>query len=118
MLFVLGVSGTHWSSEIVGILLSGQEQLLTTMKIHTMLEAVFDLDKLDEIPKPRILDSHLPLRFLPKKHMDNNYKLIHVIRNPKDLMVSYYNHACRDPCVGPVGTWDEYFNQFLSGDGK
>ena len=103
---------------MIGILETGSRDLLKTMKIETMLEAAFELEKMNELADPRHLDTHVPVRFLPETHLKNGYKIIHVVRNPKDVMVSFFKHAERDKLCGPVGTWDDYFNQFLAGDGE
>lgn len=109
-------SGTHWSCEIIRMLMEEKEELQTTCIVDTILEEMPNLEKLDDAIDPRRLNSHLPVRFLPRKHIQNKYRLVHVIRNPKDICVSYYHHAKQDIVTGPIGTWEDYFKKFLSGE--
>ncbi|XP_062616332.1 sulfotransferase 1 family member D1-like [Saccostrea cucullata] len=80
-------SGTHWVREIVSMLLRG--------KAEYTYEPMYSLDfyessYLDKLPSPRILQSHLPYRYLPKE-LKKHGRIIHVSRNPKDTAVSLYN---------------------------
>jgi hypothetical protein len=61
------------------------------------------------LPAPRIFKSHLPYRQIPK----GPCKYIYVVRNGKDVAVSYY-HLYRSH-NGYGGTFEEFFNQFLNG---
>ena len=40
--------------------------------------------------RPRITHTHVWYSLLPKKHTENHNKIIHITRNPKDVVVSYY----------------------------
>lgn len=51
----------------------------------------YNINKLEENQDPRILSSHLPYRLLPLAHRQNNYKIILIVRNPKDRTVSSFN---------------------------
>ena len=42
-------------------------------------------------------------------------KYIYVIRNPKDVLVSYFHHDRNIP-FNPLYEWDEYFEKFMRGD--
>ena len=104
------VSGTHWTDEIIRMLVSGKAEYFTGTKGVTMLEAI-DLKTLDNMPSPRILNTHAPFRHLPKAHTEKGYKVVHCLRNPKDGAVSMYNHALKDRMTHRdtfPGTWDEF----------
>ncbi|XP_060082886.1 sulfotransferase 1B1-like [Ylistrum balloti] len=105
-------AGTHWVHEIVSMILQEGAQYTEGHKGNVMMEAV-DLDQLSDQPSPRFINTHVAFRHIPKKHVDNGYKIIHVLRNPKDVMVSLYNHAKNDPCTACTeedfpGKWDDY----------
>ncbi|XP_069132733.1 sulfotransferase 1A1-like [Argopecten irradians] len=106
-------AGTHWVHEITSMILQGEAKYATGHKINAMLENA-DLDKLKDMPSIRFINTHLPLRLIPKKHVENGYKIIHVSRNPKDVMVSFYNHAKNDPVTGGSddfpGTWSDFIH--------
>ena len=42
--------------------------------------------------RPRILKTHLHVEMLPKQVNQKKPKVIYVARNPRDVVVSYYNH--------------------------
>ena len=42
--------------------------------------------------RPRILKTHLDFEMLPKQLREKKPKVIYVTRNPRDAVVSYYNH--------------------------
>ena len=44
------------------------------------------------MPSPRLLNSHLVTSCLPKQIVSKKIKIIHVLRNPKDVAVSAYHH--------------------------
>ena len=47
-------------------------------------------DCINALPSPRLLNSHYPITWLPKQMEDKRTKLIHMIRNPKDIAVSFF----------------------------
>ncbi|XP_069131599.1 sulfotransferase 1B1-like [Argopecten irradians] len=109
-------TGTNWTYEIVSMLLQGQASYNKDLKTIGMLE-IIDLASLDNMASPRILSTHVPFRFLPKQHLAKGCKIIHVLRNPKDALVSFYNHSKFDsrlshPSTSEVdeypGSWANY----------
>ncbi|XP_069132731.1 sulfotransferase 1B1-like [Argopecten irradians] len=104
--------GTHWVHEIVSMILQGDARYTKGHKLNFMMEAC-NLEELANAPSPRFINTHLAFRHIPKKHVDNGYKIILVSRNPKDVMVSFYNHIDRDPLTSCgednfPGTWSDY----------
>ncbi len=64
-------------------------------------------------PSPRILNSHLPENFFLQPFLVCHPKVIVVIRNPKDTLLSFYHMHKTMPYLGPyTGTWDEFFQAF------
>ncbi|XP_030749751.1 sulfotransferase family cytosolic 1B member 1-like [Sitophilus oryzae] len=51
------------------------------------------LSFVENMPSPRFIKSHLSLELLPKKLFTVKPKVIYIMRNPKDLCVSYYYHC-------------------------
>lgn len=109
------ILGTHWTYEIVNMLLRNTTELDNKSKMQSMLEAVEDLSVLEGVPSPRIMDTHCLFKYLPKQHKEKKVKIVHMIRNPKDVCVSYYYHCLKDMFINFDGTWEEFFELFMSG---
>ncbi|XP_023392379.1 sulfotransferase 1C4 isoform X2 [Pteropus vampyrus] len=73
------------------------------------------LEQANAMPSPRILKTHLPINLLPPSFLEKNCKIIYVARNPKDTMVSYYHFQRMNKALPAPGTWEEYFESFLTG---
>ncbi len=66
---------------------------------------------------PRIIQSHLGFE-LHEKQLERypNAKIIYVMRNPKDMLVSYMYHYRGPPHLGQfIGTWDQFFELAMKG---
>ncbi|XP_060068297.1 sulfotransferase 1A1-like [Ylistrum balloti] len=109
-------TGTNWVYEIVCMLLQGHSSYLKDLKTIGMLE-IIDLSTLTDMASPRVLSTHVPFRLLPTQHLAKGCKIIHVTRNPKDTMVSVYNHykidsRLRHPSTSEEvefpGTWENF----------
>ncbi|PIO14572.1 hypothetical protein AB205_0179480, partial [Aquarana catesbeiana] len=72
---------------------------------------------LNKLDPPRVIKTHLQADVLPKSFWEKNCKMIYVARNAKDVAVSYY-HFYRMAYGHPEpGTWDEYLNAYMEGNG-
>lgn len=81
-------------------------------KIPTMESG---LEQANAMPSPRTLKTHLPIQLLPPSLLEKNCKMIYIARNPKDNMVSYYHFHRMNKALPAPGTWEEYFENFLTG---
>ncbi|KAL4225324.1 hypothetical protein ACF0H5_016012 [Mactra antiquata] len=83
--------GTHWTWEIMTMLQKGDKEYSNKQK-----ESVFvdfrPNSKLDQVPSPRILNSHYADRLIPREIIEKKIKIVNVMRNPKDTFVSLYYH--------------------------
>ena len=63
-------------------------------KAMTMPEMTDSLNLAGNMPysEPRLLKTHLCYDMLPKQVRDKKPKVIYVTRNPRDAVVSLYNH--------------------------
>ncbi|XP_061167052.1 sulfotransferase 2A8-like [Saccostrea echinata] len=107
-------SGNHWLNAIVPRL---QNSCLDTPHKMTekFLEFIPDLQVLETVPSPRIMTSHLPVKYIPK---ENKGKVIHSVRNPKDIVLSAFHHYTTDPMVKDFvhPDWPSFVDDFLRGD--
>lgn len=74
------------------MLLQGATAFVKEGKGSQFLEALDDLNLINKMTSPRTLNTHLPYRWLPCKHLENDGKIVHVVRNPKDVAVSMFFH--------------------------
>ena len=68
-------------------------------------------DGFKQLQSPRYMKTHLPYRLWKnqlEKHPD--LKVIVILRNPKDTLVSFFHHCRSDSQLGAFnGTWDQFF---------
>ena len=103
------------------MLVQGNTSYRREPKVSTMLEAIPDLTEIETEKSPRILNTHLPFRWLPRKHIENGGKIVHVVRNPKDVCVSMYHFLLPVKELGVnihKMTWEQYLNNLVFGEGK
>ena len=81
------------------------------------------VDKIRKLPPPRVIKTHLPLRYWQKQlEQDPDIKVIQIISNPKDVLVSLYHFYRMNKGLGLyLGTWDDFFelirnDQLVYGD--
>jgi hypothetical protein len=68
------------------------------------------------LPSPRVIPTHLPYRLFPETVQEQCGKVVYVMRNPKDVAVSFYHFHRSHRLLGFYkGTWDEFFECFISG---
>ena len=109
-------SGTVWLSQIIRCIVkpkpSEQENLLGGQL--PMLEVV-DHKKINALPSPRYLFTHLPFDLVPRgsKH---DVKYIYLARNPKDLAVSQFHSMCSLPSFIFNSTWEKFLECFMEGN--
>ena len=73
------------------------------------------LDRLNNMPRPFSIKSHLYARFFKRylDRQDNCPKFVVVMRNVKDVIVSFYHYHQYDVDCGFKGhTFDEFFDKF------
>lgn len=89
-----------------------------------MLERGTSSDRIDvtTMPSPRLLHTHLTYDVIPKGKTDNTKcKYIYVMRNPKDVAVSFYEFTKpkdSTSILGFNGPWEFFARLFLAGKGE
>ncbi|XP_033741851.1 sulfotransferase 1A2-like [Pecten maximus] len=103
-------SGTHWLYNTVMMLRTGSLDYHGT----PILMEYQDINIIDNMISPRTFGSHLRFRFLPQEMRHGKGKVITIIRDPKDIVVSLYHmlHCIGD--VGYSGTFDGLLKRFFS----
>ncbi|KAL6108870.1 uncharacterized protein ACO6RY_12125 [Pungitius sinensis] len=112
-------SGTIWMQEILPLVLNGGDP--TPVKTIPNWDRVPWLEEtrlavvVDEMKSPRGLVTHFPYFLMPPSFHASKAKVIYVMRNPKDIVVSsYYFHKMAEFLEKP-GTFDEFMEKFLEG---
>ncbi|XP_037609241.1 amine sulfotransferase-like [Sebastes umbrosus] len=67
---------------------------------------------------PQIYGTHLPPDMLPQGVEAKQNKVVYVWRNPKDVLVSFYHFAISWVYLDAPRSFEEFFQQFLDGDGR
>ncbi|KAL3868682.1 hypothetical protein ACJMK2_041460 [Sinanodonta woodiana] len=107
-------AGTHWVWEIANMLLTKSLEYHEKPKEAMMMEMV-ETSQLEDLPSPRIFNTHLRFRHLPEDIISRKCKVIHVIRNPKDMAVSRYHHVAMSKDSEYSGTFHEYLSLYFEG---
>ncbi|XP_021377938.1 sulfotransferase family cytosolic 1B member 1-like [Mizuhopecten yessoensis] len=106
-------SGTHWINEVVYMLLQGHASYC---RKHCWLD-VESIDTTDNAPSPRIIITHVPIKWLPWRLSQGRVKVIYMTRNPKDVVVSHYNFVANMAATAFDGEFNySYIDKFLNGD--
>ncbi|KAH3884072.1 hypothetical protein DPMN_008044 [Dreissena polymorpha] len=111
-------TGTNWLWEIMTMITSGSQEVSASDKRYGMIEATpATPDALtDKLPDPRIINSHLLPKYLPKAVLTGKHKCVFIARNPKDAVVSFYNHTKGIKAYEYNGKFENYIQMFRRGE--
>ncbi|KAM4825266.1 sulfotransferase 2A1-like [Thomomys bottae] len=113
-------SGTNWMIEILCLIESrGDLDWIRSVPIWERspwieTEPGFKRIK-DRKEGPRLLTSHLPIHVFPKSFFTSKAKLIYIIRNPKDVLVSSYYFLRGSKYMKNPQSLQEYYEWFVEG---
>ncbi|CAL8405381.1 unnamed protein product [Arctogadus glacialis] len=112
-------SGTSLLQEVVYLVSQGADpDEIGLMNIDEQLPVLEypqpGLDIIQELTSPRLIKSHLPYRFLPAAMHSGEAKVIYMARNPKDLVVSYYQFHRSLRTMSYRGTFQEFCRRFMN----
>jgi len=122
-------SGTAWTYEVLCAVLyegdiaalqyaqrEGKVLKFLPIEIGSAASVPERLNTWKALPSPRVIPTHLPYRLYPKTVIEHQNKRVYVVRNPKDVAVSFYHlHRSHKLAGYYKGTWDEFFECFLTG---
>ena len=106
-------AGTNWVWEMASMVQRGEAKYDPNFKVAAMLE-FRSLRVLNSVAPPRVYNTHLYPSCLPGDVLRKKIKIIHVMRHPKDIAVSFYYHFKQLNaffCDGPPPY--ESFSEFL-----
>jgi hypothetical protein len=112
------VSGAHWVNEIITMIVQGKADYTSECKEAAMLEFV-RAESLEAMSSetPRVLNTHLYFRHLPRDLFEKGGKVVYMLRNPKDVTVSFYCHrkTAHKSKDGEGVTWADFLSDTISG---
>ncbi|XP_071955657.1 sulfotransferase 2A1-like [Antedon mediterranea] len=115
-------SGTHWTQKLVkNILFEGNNDKIRKDSESNPLGPIEFGDnykKYDSLSteKPRVMMIHVPVDVLPRQVFEGKGKVVFVIRNPKDNLVSYWNFLKDRQYLEEYEEWDSCFEASLRPD--
>ncbi|NWX10299.1 ST1C1 Sulfotransferase, partial [Caloenas nicobarica] len=121
-------AGTTWTQEIVDMIQQNGDvekcRRATIYRRHPFLEwyipepsslCYSGLELAEAMPSPRTIKTHLPVQLVPPSFWEQNCKIIYVVRNAKDNLVSYYHFHRMNKALPEPGTWEEFMEKFMTG---
>ncbi|XP_015846737.2 LOW QUALITY PROTEIN: sulfotransferase 2A1-like [Peromyscus maniculatus bairdii] len=112
-------SGSNWLIEIVCLIQTkGDPNWIQSVPIwdrSPWLESQGAYPLLINKEGPRLISSHLPFHLFPKSFFSSKAKIIYVIRNPRDVLVSGYFFWSKTKLVKIPESLTTYFEWFIKG---
>ncbi|XP_059171150.1 sulfotransferase 1E1-like [Physella acuta] len=107
-------TGLHWHQEIVAMLMKKTEKLSAERENSMHFLDGRPMHILDSMKSPRLIETHVPFRYIPKQALEKKIKIIRLDRNPKDTIVSLYSLVQKnaEPLHYP-GTFEQFVRLFL-----
>lgn len=89
--------GTTWTQEMCWLLMNNLD-FEEAKKVHLEVRSPClemtgeNVQKVNEMKRPRLIKSHESMALLPKALWKKNPKIIFVVRDPRDVLVSHFHH--------------------------
>lgn len=120
-------AGTHWVHKLCQLILDQDTVIMFPMEFNTWEKGPAwagkgkgkgkDSEDMphDAMPAPRIMATHVPLSFLPADAEHKSCRIVYVVRDPKDLLVSYFHFSNSNPFVADEPDLAEFVDKFVAG---
>lgn len=108
-------TGTNWLWEMLSMVMLKTIFVTSTNKGPGMIEAT-STENTEKLPSPRILNTHLKVKYIPKVVLEKRLKMVLLLRNPKDVVVSFYNHTKGIRMYNYDGKFENYLKMFMRGE--
>uniref|UniRef100_A0A5F8H860 Sulfotransferase n=1 Tax=Monodelphis domestica TaxID=13616 RepID=A0A5F8H860_MONDO len=114
-------SGTIWTQYILNLIFNKEkfqnQNSIPTISLNPWLEHINFSESLakGEVSRSHFITTHLPAKFLVSNLKNSKVRVVYVARNPKDVLVSYYHFHNFVKFLPDIGSFDNFFDQFLEG---
>nr|XP_020663040.1 bile salt sulfotransferase isoform X1 [Pogona vitticeps] len=113
-------SGTVWMIEILSLILNEGNPVLNQSVLNSLRAPWFTtqlgLETAHDLPSPRLLTCHLPIQIFPKAFFRSKAKVVYTLRDPRDVLVSYYHFSKMCIPFGEPKSFNHFFESFLNGE--
>ncbi|XP_033728755.1 sulfotransferase 1A2-like [Pecten maximus] len=106
-------TGTHWTFEIMHMLVTGKAEHYPNKTLALEFEPVETHDNLES---PRVHTTHMFPQHVPQTLIDHQSKMVYVYRNPKDTAVSMYYFMKNLNAVvlnGYETSWEHFIESYM-----
>ncbi|CAJ1075451.1 amine sulfotransferase-like [Xyrichtys novacula] len=111
-------SGTIWTQQIIISICEvngGLNEYPNNMRQMPWLEYHIKSDDFSLRPSPRLFSTHLTPALLPPGLKDKRAKVIYVMRNPKDNIVSFYHFSSTCGYMPTPQSFETFLEDYLDG---
>uniref|UniRef100_G3TZX0 Sulfotransferase n=1 Tax=Loxodonta africana TaxID=9785 RepID=G3TZX0_LOXAF len=113
-------TGTNWMIEIVSLILKdGDPSWIRSVPIWERApwcETIVGAFSLPDQSRPRLMSSHLPIHIFTKAFFNSKAKMIYLVRNPRDVVVSLYHYSKIAGQLKDPGKPGQFLQEFLNGE--
>ncbi|XP_059521070.1 sulfotransferase 2A1-like [Myotis daubentonii] len=113
-------SGTNWIKEIINLIHTRGDpswvQSVVSWERSPWIETPEGLELIKKQKDPRSYASHLPVHLFPKSLFTSKAKVIYIMRNPRDVIISGYHFHKTLKITKNPNSFEEYFEWFLRGN--
>ncbi|RXM91371.1 Amine sulfotransferase [Acipenser ruthenus] len=114
-------SGTVWTQQILTLIYAEEDadaaEFKTTYERAPWLEFQEKGQDYNARPSPRLFASHLPYYLVPKSLRNKKAKVIYIVRNPKDAMVSYFHFHNIMVKMEKTKDFSSFMDKYVNGKG-
>ncbi|XP_026019873.1 amine sulfotransferase-like [Astatotilapia calliptera] len=110
-------SGTVWAQQIIISIheLDGNQTKYSNNK-ERMPWLEYKMAEYTLLPSPRLFASHLPEHIMPPGVKEKKAKIVYLMRNPKDNMVSFYHFSKALADLETPESFDQFFEWYITGN--
>ncbi|ELK31021.1 PREDICTED: bile salt sulfotransferase isoform X1 [Myotis davidii] len=113
-------SGTNWIKEIINLIHTRGDpswvRSVVSWERSPWIETPEGLELIKKQKDPRSYASHLPMQLFPKSLFTSKAKVIYIMRNPRDVIISGYHFHKTLKITKNPNSFEEYFEWFLRGN--